>query len=145
MVSSGEASASKKLEQHGPGRSLSADTAFFFSLSTSTPSAAYREQVLWQTGPQYTPIGISQAKLSSKISISHNSEQGIIGALTQTAANPGMAVHTESKALCERVSARSALSCDSHGLIQSTVHKCNLEITGTVMSSWKKMLRMYAV
>lgn len=96
----------KHWKQHGPGR-ISADTAPSFPF----PSAAYREQVLRQTGPQYAPTSISQAQLSSEISISPNSEQGITGALPQPPANPGIAVHTESKALCEEVSARLAWSC----------------------------------
>lgn len=128
----------KRPKQHGPGRSLSADTALSLSLLHKHPSAAHWEQVLRQTAPQYSPTSISQTKLSSKISISPNSEQGIIKALTQTPANPGITVHTESTELCEKVSARFPLSCSCYGLIQSTGQKCKREITGTAMSSWKK-------
>lgn len=118
MVSSGEASASKNQNNIDQGRAFLQMLPIPYCCSTSIPSTAHREQVLRQTGPQYTPTGISQAKMSLKISISHNSEQGIIRALTQTPANPGITVHTESKALCEKVSAHFALSCYSCRLIQ---------------------------
>lgn len=102
--------------------------------------------MLRQTGPQYTPTGISQAKQSSKISISHKSEPGIIRALSQTPANPGITVHTESKALCEKASARFALSCYSYRLMEqqsSEMQPRNHRNSNVFME--KKMLRMYAV
>lgn len=77
-----------------------------YTWSTGIPSAAFRKQVLKQTGSPCTLNSISQDKFlpSSKISISHNSVKGITRTLTQAPANPGITAHIKSKVVHEKLS-----------------------------------------